>query len=74
MTHMNERPFVDRDPEIFKHILYFLEYNRLPTLTDKSESLLLDEELDYWALSMPSAELQLILEKQPSLEDDWAVK
>ena len=57
VTQLNERPFVDRDPEIFKHILYFLENNRLPTIQDKEELLLLDQELDYWALPMPSAEL-----------------
>ena len=37
LTHLNSKPFVDRDPSIFKHILYFLEYNRLPSVSDKSE-------------------------------------
>ena len=76
VTLKNNKPFVDRDPETFKHILYFLENNKLPKLNDTVAREKLEEEIDYWAIQLPvDVEIQHILEKEPvAINDFWAVK
>ena len=76
VTLKNNKPFVDRDPETFKHILYFLENNKLPKLSDTVAREKLEEEIDYWAIQLPvDVEIQHILEKEPvAINDFWAVK
>ena len=57
------RHFLDRDPTIFKHLLWTLKNGHEPYLSCIEEQLLLDDELDFWGL--PS-----LLQQLQSLFDD----
>ena len=55
-VNLNEQGevFVDRDPQVFKHIVYYLNHDMLPSVQSVEELYLLKRELDYFCL--PSLE------------------
>jgi hypothetical protein len=42
--------FIDRDPDNFKYLLYFLENNKLPNFKNNSEEKKFFSELNYWKI------------------------